>query len=55
MKKKTLKEIKIHDFFVCAFKSPDFEHSQENFARSHNHETVTFINSGKEIFLALNF
>ena len=42
--RKTVKEVKIHDIFVCAFKSQDFTQSQENFARSHDCETVTFRN-----------
>ena len=42
---KTVKEVNIHDFFVCAFKSQDFAQSQENCARSHDCETMTFRNS----------
>ena len=42
----TVKEVKIHDFFVCTFKSQDFAQIPENFARSRDRETVTFRNSG---------
>ena len=45
MKNKTVKEVKIYKFLVCACKSQDFAQSQKNFARSHDHETVTFRNS----------
>ena len=45
MKKKTVKEVKKHQFLVCACKSEDFAQSQKNFARSHDRETVTFRNS----------
>ena len=43
---KTVKEVKLHKFLVCAYKSQDFVQSQKNFARSHDRETVTFRNSG---------
>ena len=43
MKKKNC-EVKIHKFLDCACKSQDFVQSQKNFARSHDHETVTFRN-----------
>ena len=39
---KNVKEVKMHNFFVCAYKSHDFEQSQEHFARSHDRETVAF-------------
>ena len=42
---KTVKEVKMHKFLVSAYKSQDFGQSQENFARSHDPETVTFRNS----------
>ena len=42
---KTVKEGKMHNFFVCAYKSQDFAQSQNIFARSHNPKTVTFRNS----------
>ena len=45
MKKKTVKEVKMHKFLVCAYKSQDIAQSEENFARSHDRETVTFRNS----------
>ena len=32
-------------FLVCTYNSQDFAQTQENFARSHAHETVTFRNS----------
>ena len=37
---KTVKEVKIY------LKSQDFAQNQENFARLHDRETVTFRNSG---------
>ena len=46
MKNKTVKEVKLHKFLVCACKSQDFAQSQRIFARSHDRETVTFRNSG---------
>ena len=46
MKKTTVKEVKMHNFLVCACKSQDFTQSQKNFARSYDRETVTFKNSG---------
>ena len=39
------KQVKIHKFLVCAYKSWNFAQSQENFARSHDRVTVTFRNS----------
>ena len=45
MKKKTVKEVKMHTFLVCACQSQDFAQSQKVFARSHDRETVTFRNS----------
>ena len=36
----------MHIFLVCPLKSQDFAQSHNNFARSHDHETVTFRNSG---------
>ena len=48
-KKKNLKEVKMYSFLVCACKSEDFAQSQQNFARSHDRETVTFRNSGAGI------
>ena len=32
----------MHNFLVCSYKSQDFAQSQKFFARSHDHETVTF-------------
>ena len=40
MKKKTVTEVKMHIFLVCACKSQDF-------AQSHDRETVTFLTSGQ--------
>ena len=54
MKKKTVKEAKIHIFLVCACKSQDFAQSQKIFVRSHNRETVTFINFGQTYALREN-
>ena len=45
-KKNTLKEVKMHKFLVCAYKYQDFAQSRNNFARSHDRETVTIRNSG---------
>ena len=45
MKKKTVKEVKMHIFLVGAVKSQVFAQSQKKFARSHDRETVTFRNS----------
>ena len=42
---KAVKEVNMHKFWVCAYKSQDFAQGQENFARSHDRETVTFRNS----------
>ena len=46
MKKKTVKEVKMHKFSVSTCKSLDFARSQKKIARSHDGETVTFRNSG---------
>ena len=35
----------MHIYLVCAYQSQNFAQSQENFARSHDRETVTFRNS----------
>ena len=43
---KTVKEVKMHKFFVCAYKPKKFAQSQANFERSRDCETVTFRNSG---------
>ena len=45
MKKKTVKEIKMHNFLVCACKSQDFAQSQKKIARLHDRETMTYKNS----------
>ena len=45
MKIKTVKQVKMHNFLVCASKSQDLGQSQNCFARSHDRETVTFRNS----------
>ena len=46
MKKKTAKEVKMHEFLVCACKYQDFAQSQKKFAWLHDLETVTLRNSG---------
>ena len=45
MKKKTVKEVKMHKLLVCSCKSHDFAQSQKKFTLSHDRETVTFRNS----------
>ena len=45
MKKKTVKEVKMHNFFICACKSQDFAQSQKKLARSHDRTTAHFRNS----------
>ena len=45
IKKKTVKEVKMHIFLVCTYKSQDFAQNLKLFARSHDRETVTFRNS----------
>ena len=45
MNKKKNKEVKMHIFLVCTDNSQDFAQTAENFARSHNCQTVTFRNS----------
>ena len=37
-----VEEVKMHKFLVHANKYKDLAQSQENFARSHDRETVTF-------------
>ena len=51
MEKKTVKEVKIHQFLICAYKSQDFAQSKENVGRSHDRETVTFRNSAVMIYI----
>ena len=36
----------MHEFLVCTYNSQDFAQTQENVARLHDPETVTFRNSG---------
>ena len=43
--KKAVKQVKMHKFLVCAYKSQYFVQSQKNFTRSHDRETMTFRNS----------
>ena len=43
--KETVKEVEMHTFLVCAYKSQNCEQSQKNCERSHDCETVTFRNS----------
>ena len=38
MKKKNVKEDKMHKFLVYAYTSPDFAQSQENFVRSQDRD-----------------
>ena len=45
----------MHNFLVCACKSPDFAQSQNNFVRSHDRETVTFRNSGSRLIIYIQF
>ena len=42
--KKTVKEVQMQKFSVSSCKSQDFVQSQKNFARSHDHENMTFRN-----------
>ena len=46
--RRTAKAVKIHNFFVCTYKSQDFAQRQKMFAWSQDRETVTFRNSGLE-------
>ena len=46
LRKRTVKEDKMHRFFVYACKSQDLAQNQKMFARSHDRETVTFRKSG---------
>ena len=46
MQKITVKEVKINKFSVRTYKSQDFAQCQENCARLHDRETVTFRKSG---------
>ena len=46
-KKKTIKEVKMHNFLVC--QSQDFAQSQKKIVRSQDRETVTFSNSVKTV------
>ena len=47
MKKKTVKEVKMHKFLVCACISQDFAQSQKKIVRLHDRETLTFRNSAR--------
>ena len=40
----------MHKFLVCAYTFQYFAQTPENFARSHDRETVTFRNSGEWMF-----
>ena len=42
---KTVKDVKMHNFLVCASKPQDYAQSQKFLALSHDRETVTFKNS----------
>ena len=48
-RKKTKREVKMHNFFVCKYNSQYFVQYQENFARLHDSVTVTFRNSGSTL------
>ena len=55
-KKNTVKEVEMHTFLVCAYKSQDFAQSQKKIARSHDRETVSFRNSEQtQIGMKLHF
>ena len=45
MEKKLKKVVKMHKFLGCAYNFQDLAQTQENFARSHDRDTVTFRNS----------
>ena len=55
MKKKTVEEVKIHNYEVCACKSQDFAQSQTISEWSHDRETVTFRNSDRDISNLITF
>ena len=44
---KTVKEVKMHNFLVCASKYQDFMQNPNFFARLHDRDAETFRNSGK--------
>ena len=46
VKKNTEKEVKMHNFLVCAYKFQDFAQNLKKIAQSYDRETVTFRNSG---------
>ena len=46
----TVKEVQMHNFLVCPYKSSYFAKSQENCEPSHDCETVTFGNSEQDYF-----
>ena len=46
MKNKSVKEVKIHKFLLCACKSQGFAHWQKFLLQSHDREILTFRNSG---------
>ena len=43
------KMVKVHDFLVHVYTSQDFAQTQQNFAPSHDGETVTFQNSAEDL------
>ena len=45
MKKKTVKEVKMHKYLVSAYKFQDFRQIQKKIAQSHDCVTMTFKNS----------
>ena len=51
LRKKQKREVTMHKFLVCAYNSKDFTQTQENFARSHDCETMTFRNSAGGVFV----
>ena len=55
LRKKQKKDVKMHKFLVCSYNSQDFAKTQENFAWSHDRETVTFRNSASSRSFGLGF
>ena len=44
----------MHTFLGCTYNSQDFAETQENFAQSHDLETVTFRNSEAKALCTIN-
>ena len=55
IKKNTVKEVKMHNFLVCAYKSQDFAQNLKKFAQSHDCMTVTFRNSAEMNWNEMNW